>query len=428
MAASASDFAGFSSIDLSSPSISFACGNNSSSSSGTRPVQTTRLPTPFPGGYESEPMMVYSNDVSMDDVSDNESEGSCYSVYSEGSDCSVSSSDSSDSEFDDGCPPSLFFARCSDYGNSGRTYVSEAQATEIRFFHSLELTSLQMQQFESNPIVRFRGASPNWSYVPSPETSGSATPTSEVPSGPMSVVNGPVEASSPPWSDERSYYDAAYSNFVAAHDEFFVLSPASEARQQPVPDFDTWLKQSKASAALIDHSYDYPDSCTATPVACQQPDVEMTDATIFDDIIFDTLEQQHEVSETFTDPYGMPKGVPKLIRGAFVRCNESPRIYDFASFVLENSGVNVIIDYPVSTSPRLPAQHITALLKGVSEYYRDTKEVGCEIVHKADTCVSKRDLCFTPFSYTNLRQPRTMIHRQIEGGDEPVSPKTVLMV
>lgn len=404
-------------------------GRSSSASStdtcvmvGTAPVQTTgtdRVVTPFPDlGYTSESMMTYSRQESASDADDEDS----YCESDSGSEYSQYSPSLSDFESDADTPPPQSQGDISPgrYVRRARPDLSNAEASDIRLILNKGIENMKVQLTRSNPIVHFQGGSPVWSEFPSYQVSGSATPA-------LRVVNGDAEDSPSPVY-QNSAHDDVFANFSADY-SYQSGQTDHEIIDPPTP--------TPTSDEIFGLSTPTPEAGVCQSQVDSQGDVEMLDVsddTAFDAFLTDLynevadgnsdldsfMEDSDHMAESFIQPYDLPSNV-----GDAVCSNLPPNHvdYDFAAYTLANSGVNVITEFPLSTSPRMDARTIRSTLKGYSKWYRDSKEVGFAIQPRDFVAVSRRWVCFEQFSYTNSSQPTSMFTKELEG--EPLSPKSM---
>lgn len=121
--------------------------------------------------------------------------------------------------------------------------------------------------------------------------------------------------------------------------------------------------------------------------------------------------------ETFIDPYGVPANAPP--------CNldEDDLKDPWVQRCLQNSGVNVLTDFPIVYSPRQPKPEIRQILGRIDPWHiQCAKAEYIRQCNEFDISISVKERLFTLFSYTDPDQPRTMIAKLMEG--EPVSPMT----
>lgn len=140
----------------------------------------------------------------------------------------------------------------------------------------------------------------------------------------------------------------------------------------------------------------------------QAEDVDMAEAP---------AAEPNNTTGTYIDPYGPDPNAPFNVREEDM---------DFAHRVLGNTGVNSIIDYPLSTSPRMSKGEITRIMKRHSGTYgtdriNTSMEVGQELFCPRIYMVKPN--LFITFSYDAPFQPRTAAARVQEG--LPVSPRTI---
>lgn len=390
---------------------------------GTTPVQTTptaRVVTPFPDlGYTSESMMTYSKQESAGDADDEGSacesdSGSEYSQYS------PSLSDF-ESDADTATPQSQGDISPGRYVHRARPDLSNADASDIRLILNKGIENMKVQLSRSNPIVHFQGGSPVWSEFPSYQVSGSAMPA-------LRVVNSDAEDSPSPVY-QNSAYDDVFANFSADY--------SCRSGQTDLDILDLVDLTTPTDDEIFGLSTPTPEAGVCQPQLDSQGDVEMLDVsddTAFDAFLADLtnevadgnsdldsfMEGSNHMSESFIQPYDLPSNVGNAV------CSNLPQHhvdYDFAAYTLANSGVNVVTEFPLSTSPRMDARTIRSTLKGYSKWYRDSKEVGFAIQPRDFVAVSRRWVCFEQFSYTNSWQPTSMITKELEG--VPLSPKSM---
>jgi hypothetical protein len=122
---------------------------------------------------------------------------------------------------------------------------------------------------------------------------------------------------------------------------------------------------------------------------------------------------------TWIQPHGLPANAPPADPNATYRSQRA----------LANTGVSVVTNYPLSTSPRMTATEIHANLnqrwgKNLPHDPFTLMESGDAVgVHLKDKEVIKSHAKFMPFSYDSTFQPRTAAARA-QGDDDNVSPRT----
>jgi hypothetical protein len=411
--------------------ISFA----SSSSAGNNRVasHTGRPLTPFPDAYVSEPMMTYSRDSEADWAdTDSDDSSSCYSQSPSDSGSVYQPPPQS--------PPQTRYA------DGDRSFVSPFNVLLIRGHLANHLDVMRATQWETNPIVLYRGGSPASSGFSTPavtadnSSSGSTTPTPttgtrvftgsagsvprvlRVVNGPISplspaptlrVVNNPSAPLSPPGPHDISTVFGATSSLSPPR-TLRVVNPCQAVEDDGL-DVD-WIsgKQTRFDSLLFDRLDDSAQD-TSELFALSTPSPDCDDYGGFFDINAYHGHGNATSPDNCIDPYGLQPGASNV-------CNVPVESEDhtLARYTLDNSGWNCLTDFPVSYSPRQSASDIRAALMRISGYYRDSKVVGQVLFYDKLTAVKELS-CFTPFSYTNSFQPRSKAMKEMEGD---VSPKS----
>jgi hypothetical protein len=411
--------------------ISFA----SSSSAGNNRVasRTGRPLTPFPGAYVSEPMMTYSRDLEADWAdTDSDDSSSCYSQSPSDSGSVYQTAPQT--------PPQTRYA------DGDRSFVSTYNVHLIRAVHANHLDVIRAQQWETNPIVLYRGGSPassgsstptvttdnsfSRSTTPTPTTgtrvftgsAGSVPRVLRVVNGPISplspaptprVVNNPSAPIFPPGPHEVSTVFGAMSSMSPPR-TLRVVNPC-EAVEDDGLDVD-WISgtQIRFDSLFFDRLDDSAQD-TSELFALSTPLPDCDDYGGFFDVNAYHGHGNVTSPDNSIDPYGLPPGAVNI-------CNIPVESEDhsLARYTLENSGWNCLTEFPVSYSPRQTASEIRAALMRISSYYRDSKVVGQVLFYEQLTAV-KELTCFNPFSYTNSCQPRTKAIKEM-GGE--LSPKS----
>jgi hypothetical protein len=117
-------------------------------------------------------------------------------------------------------------------------------------------------------------------------------------------------------------------------------------------------------------------------------------------------------------PYGLPANAPPA----------DPNASAYATLVLANSGVSVLTDYPLSTSPRMSTRDANRILdaQGDGWWYSTTHPMQSGDAlgqrHNNPPRVVKPRANFQPFSWDSTSQPRTEAARRAEGSDDNLSP------
>ena len=123
---------------------------------------------------------------------------------------------------------------------------------------------------------------------------------------------------------------------------------------------------------------------------------------------------------TWIQPHGLPANAPLADPNASYRSQRA----------LANSGVSVVTNYPLSTSPRMTTNEVHANLNAninganFPHYPYTLKESGDAVgVYPKDGEVKTSYANFMPFSYDSTFQPRTAAARA-DDSDDDVSPRT----
>lgn len=401
--------------------ITFAVPTGGDAEHVSKRQKVVRKGTPCPEKCKVEDDPFYDDfeeiDLHSDDGSDHESDSGSFETIS------LSSDDDSDSSWfydEDEVysmemePLSRQVAREPSFDiPSGRSYVSNAQAMEIRNMHSLSL--LHTYEVCKDTYMLYIGASPCSSHSPS----ACSTPA------PAAAVN----ASDRDWTDEAIaedvmfYHDDIFAQVMAevaepttserCYDNIFehlmddiVPAPASpkhyhddafaqvmaELEEVDDPELFALSDDSEPSTPTRgDGSYCYPNGHLPFPKATKTKDV-------------------------LIDPYDLPEDAPPCN----VREDEIDHPYIVAC--LANSGVNYMTEYEVVNSPRQTPRTLDKRLRNIDFRFRHSIANGCLFSYPDPLPIQADKPAFTPFSYTSVDQPRTRIARLMEG--EPVSPKT----
>lgn len=259
---------------------------------------------------------------------------------------------------------------------SGRSYVTNAQAMEIRNMHSLSL--IHTYQSCKEKYMIYIGASPCSTHSPTACSTPTAITALNESRGDWDITGCNDDVFAP--ASPKNYHDDVFAQVMAevANDndpELFALSESSEP----------------STPTRGDGSYCYPNGHQPFPKANNNKD-------------------------TLIDPYGLPDDAPLCN----VREDEIDHPYIVAC--LANSGVNYMTEYDVFKSPRQTDQDIHNRLRDIDFRFRHSIANGCVISYPEPISIYAEKPVFTPFSYTSLDQPRTRMARLMEG--EPVSPKT----
>lgn len=132
------------------------------------------------------------------------------------------------------------------------------------------------------------------------------------------------------------------------------------------------------------------------------------------------------MADVWIDPYGLPAGshAEHLVCYNVEADSES---FHNAAYVLANSGLNFLTDFPLSDSPRKCVFEIRAILRRNDWWTLDSEEtIPVDHVLAWPQRLSKvrtTEPLFSRFSYTSQWQPRTEHARATEG--EPRSPKSM---
>jgi hypothetical protein len=127
---------------------------------------------------------------------------------------------------------------------------------------------------------------------------------------------------------------------------------------------------------------------------------------------------QFTVTGTIVQPYALPANAPPADP------NPSAR----ATLVLSNSGVSVLTDYPLSTSPRMSTRVANRRMDtiGGDWWYSNPHPMqsGDALGYRYNNppTVVKPRANFQPFGWDSTSQPRTEAARRAEGSDDNLSP------
>lgn len=283
---------------------------------------------------------------------------------------------SSSSSFYDESAPLLSPMR---YTRPCRAAMTWQQAQDIRSMHSSSMDAMKAGLQYRVPHVEYRGGSPIFSYHSSPR------PT---------VPQPPV-----PQTDD-ALLDEIYSGYhhitTLDLDDVANLSDLRTPIQPPRKGNPDTSAQSYMKHGFFHGFFD-----------------------------FELSEPAPLMPDIWIDPYGLPSGshAEHLV---VTNVDPDSEGYPNACYILANSGLNFLTDYPVSDSPRKCVFEISAILRRHSLWtpqWEETISVGHVFSWPSVlTKVRTRDSLFSRFSYTSQVQPRTEHARATEG--EPRSPRS----
>jgi len=134
-----------------------------------------------------------------------------------------------------------------------------------------------------------------------------------------------------------------------------------------------------------------------------------------------TTNTQPSVTGTWIKPYGLPADA----------ASPDPNASIYRRQALDNSGVSILNNYPVSTSPRMPTEEVHRNLNttcgsmlpddGFHDIHTDMESGDPLGKAKVDPIDLRAN--FQPFSWDSTHQPRTKWARA-EGYDDDKSPRT----
>lgn len=308
---------------------------------------------------------------------------------------------------------------------STRSYVSNSDSEAIRFSHVTSLCAL-WEESNHDLHLSYEGASPSSSYSPS----ACSTPTTEG----SDCSDELFDDFDGVWIDDEQVSDDHIEQLMEEIAEprcwegsFGSLSEALMADVVPPPADKPASPKSYHAGIFAQLKADFArrngssDDFALSESSGPEPSglfiLPRSDYSHCRPQRSQTSNQHTSTGEAFIDPYGLPDDAPE--------CNVPENIIHdhWVKRALRHSGVNCLIDYPLSESPRLPKSEIRQILLRFDPFNIQWghAEYLLEWPYDAISIKVGKPL-FTPFSYTNADQPRTRIARLMEG--EPISPRT----
>jgi hypothetical protein len=131
-----------------------------------------------------------------------------------------------------------------------------------------------------------------------------------------------------------------------------------------------------------------------------------------------TTTTQPAVTGILVQPYRLPANAPPA----------DPNATAFDLQLLTNSGVNVMTDYPLSTSPRMSTRAANRCLDSQGDAFWHSRpnpmRSGDSVGHLWGDVKVNPVSNFQPFSWDSTSQPRTEAARRAEGSDDNLSPSS----